>query len=264
MKRITQAFATSALLVFPLVSQAGPKSCYAELSPPGAWSETQIDGRQTTEIGEGTTYRIRMAGPCWIETDNTGAWDWILHYCQASIWLTNSPGTAWYSETDTNTGFELSIPTMTAKLRNPEGQTTDYYSRYLEMEISAHAGNLVFLAVSAGIPTVTHVPETPDTIAYTVATLPLQSARLGLAPTQGPSTAPSLTIRTLQFDSPIIGLYWQSSTNGLTQLQYSQDLSDAFWTDLGSPAVESGMSHEVAIKISPGVSNAFFRILRFP
>ena len=257
-----------AVLTMTVASYSGPEPGYADIAPAGTWSERWTGYYRAFEVGDGLSYRVESITPYWWEyADDTGNWDWIREYANATIWLKNIPGTSWYSPSDTNLDFWISIPTLTVKLRNPEGASIDpygAYGAYLEMEVSAHASNIIFLATYMGCPIVTNVPETPDVIAFTMASGVLASARMALSLPDRISGAAGLGIRPVPGSGSGIELSWNSATNRLYQVQYCSDLATGDWTDAASPGVGTGAELRARGVIGPDETQGFYRVLEFP
>jgi hypothetical protein len=242
----------------------GPAPGYGDIVPPGTWSDRWTAYYRAFEMGDGATYVVSSLNPWQDYADGTGDWDWIREYVNASLWLNNVPGTAWYAPGDTNSDFVISIPTLTVKLRNPNGGPTNPYAAYLEMEVSAHAGNVRFLATYAGQPTVTNVPETLDELAYTLATGGLASARLAVSSPDGIGGASGLGIRAVPAPGSGIELSWNSATNRLYQVQICADLSTGIWADAGSPLIGSVGILRAREAITPSAAQMFYRVLEYP
>ena len=255
---------TCTLFAAPFFGNAAPTPGCADLTPPGNWSSALSDlGSQSFELGDGLTYALSAGDLRQAWTDSTGQWDWIQQYGGAHLSLANVPGTSWYSSSDTNLSFESDLPSVLVKLRNPGGPSTSPYSGYLEMEVAGHAGRFIFLATYAGTPSVTYVPETPESWGYTLATASLTSARIGIGAAEAPGTTP-LTIRGLFGGVPGVELSWNSHANGLYQFQSCADLSASDWTDLGSPIRGTGIRQSACEPISTGTACRFYRLLEFP
>ena len=255
-----------AVMVEPSLSQAQPSPCYADLVPPGTWFEARSDGGDSyAEIGDSNTYKLVASCPlCQNHADPSGNWDWIREYGIAGLWLNNLPGVPWYSAGDTNLDFGLGSGTLTVKLRNPGGASTDPYRSPVEMEVSAHVGNSLFLATYAGQPTVTYVPETPESLGYTLASGVLESARLCVGLPDRVTGAPGLTIRADPPDGTGIELAWNTSTNHLYQVQHCSDLATPDWKDAGTPFVGTGATLQARDEIPPDAAQMYYRVLQFP
>jgi hypothetical protein len=215
-------------------------------------------------MGDGATYHVDALSPCQEHADVTGHWEWIREYGNATIWLKNILGTAWYSPSDTNLDFVVSSSALTVKLRNPAGASNNPYAAYLEMEVSAHAGNTLLLATYSGYPAVTNVPETPDEWPYTLATGGLASARVALSLPDQIAGAAGLGIRVVAAPGSEVELFWNSATNRLYQVQRCASLSTGTWTDSGSPLVGVGTTLQARQTLIPSESQAFFRVLEYP
>jgi hypothetical protein len=255
---------TCTLFAASFFGNAAPTPGCADLTPPGSWSSYLSDGGDRYfELGDGVTYAISGFGfsPAW--ADGTGQWDWILQYRGAQLSLANVPGTSWYSSSDTNLSFEINLPSLLVKLRNPGGPSSNPYSGHLEMEVAGHAGRFILLATFAGTPSVTYVPETPESWGYTLVTASLTSARICISAAEAPGTTP-LTIRGLFGGVPGVELSWNSHTNRLYQFQSCADLSASDWTDLGSPIRGTGTRQSACEPISTGTASRFYRLLEFP
>jgi hypothetical protein len=264
MQRTRLIIVVCTLLAAPIFGSAAPAPGCADPIPAGTWWGTWGDGYRDLRVGDGLTYLI--VGSSWDPTwpDSAGQWDWIEPY-SADVYLTNAPGTSWYSPGDTSVSFDLRTALL-LRIRGPEIPSTNAANAYLEMELSAQDGRFIFLATYAGTPSVTYVPEGPPTnglpgyLAYTQAAAPLSWARLCIGSAEGDPSVP-LTIRSLLTPSSQVELCWISAANKLYQLQCCSDLSEQQWTNLGSPMAGTGASHGA---IDAVASQKFYRILEFP
>ncbi len=256
MKESLLPIAVCSLMFAPLFGGAAPTPGCADPIPASTWRSLWCDGRyQYIEVGDGLTYWIRGLGGYQIWPDTTGQWDWIESY-SAEVYLTNAPGTSWYSSCDTNVSFYFHT-LLLLKMRGPSVPSTN---APLDMELSASEAPFICLAAYAGTPSVTDVPEDPDTCAYTVATAPLSWARLCVGSAVASPGIP-LTIRRLLTGSSQVELSWASFTNRLYQVQCCSDLSQQQWTILGSPMAGTGVTH---LAIDTVESQRFYRVLEFP
>lgn len=261
MKKTLLIIVVSTLLTVPFFGSAAPAPGCADPIPAGIWyGEWRLGGDggwSQIRVTDGLTYMI--VGQCsgwW--PDSTGQWNWIEPY-SAGICLTNAPGTPWYSAGDTNVSFDFHT-SLLLKIRGPQIPSTNAADAYLEMELSAQDGRIVFLATYAGTPSVTNVAEDPISLPYTIATAPLSWARLCIGSAEGDPTIP-LSIRALLTPSSQVELSWSSVSNKLYQLQCCSDLSEAQWTNLGSPIAGTGASHRAVDAVE---SQRFYRVLEFP
>lgn len=259
MQRTRLIIVACTLLAAPFCDSATPTPGCADPIPASTWRGLWSDGGdRILEVGDGLTYRID--GYSWDQTqpDSTGQWDWIEPYF-ADVYLTNAPGTSWYSSSDTNVSFYFHT-LLLLKMRGPRAPSTNAPPVYLDIELSASEGPFICLAAYAGTPSVTYVPEDPDSCGYTVATAPLSWARLCIGSAVERSGVP-VTIRRVLTGSPQVELSWGSFTNRLYQLQCCSDLSEHQWTNLGSPIAGTGASQRAIDAVK---SQRFYRILEFP
>ncbi len=258
MQRTRLIIVACTLLAVPFFGSAAPTPGCADPIPASTWWGTWSDGGdRDLDVGDGLTYRIYGSGyEIW--PDSTGQWDWIEPY-SVDVYLTNAPGTSWYSSSDTNVSFYFQS-LLLLKMRGPSAPSTNAPPVYLDMELSAQDGQFICLAAYAGTPSVTYVPMEPGMSGYTVATAPLSWARLCIGSAVESSGVP-LTIRRVLTGSSQVELSWSSFTNRLYQLQCCLDLSEQQWTSLGSPMAGTGASHHAIDAVE---SQRFYRILEFP
>lgn len=181
--------------------------------------------------------------------------------------MSNAPGAPWYSASDTNLSFEIALPALWVKERISSDPATS--NAYVEMEVSAHADRFIFLGTYAGTATITNVPETPETLPFTLLRAPLSSARFCLAylpedPGFPTNARPRVTIRSLPLDPPQVELRWNSLSNGLYQIQFRAELESGDWTDCASPLIGTGTNRTAVDTIMPDVAQRFYRVLEFP
>ncbi len=246
-------------LAAPFFGIAAPTPGCADPIPASTWLGLWRDGGDRyLRVGDGLTYLIVGAGGDQIWPDSTGQWDWIEPY-SANVYLTNAPGTSWYSSSDTNVSFDFHT-LLLLKMRGPSAPSTNAAPFYLDMELSASEGPFICLAAYAGNPSVTYVPESPESLPYTVVTAPLSWARLCVGSAVGSQGTP-VTIRRLPTGSSQVELSWGSFTNKLYQLQCCSDLSEPQWTNLGSPIIGTGATQGAIEAVE---SQRFYRVLEFP
>ena len=262
MKSMLLMLGLCVLLQAPLGGLAAPAGGCAELADPGTWTSWWTDGPRYFEMGDGRTYRIRPGARIRVHPDDAGQWDSIQHYAGASAQLTNAPGTSWYSPSDTNLTFEIELPSFVVKARAAGDPSTN--SGRIEMEVAAHAGRLAFLATFVGTPTVTNMPETPDTTAYTLATGTLSSARFCFTYDPPTSLGPPLAINSSPLPSPRVALTWNSVPGRLYQLQSCPDLSGRTWEDLEWPVSGTGATLRSVDLMGTDTSQRYYRCVEFP
>jgi hypothetical protein len=259
MQRTPLIIVACTLLASPFFGSAVPTPGCADPITASTWRGLwSAGGDRYIHVGDGLTYWIE--GFNWDQSwpDATGQWDWIEPYF-AEVYLTNAPGTSWYSSSDTNVSFDFHT-LLLLNMRGPRPPSTNAAPVYLDMELSAQDGQFICLAAYAGNPSVTYVPEDPDTCGYTVATAPLSWARLCVGSAVASPSIP-VTIRRVLTGSSQVELSWASFTNSLYQLQCCSDLSKHQWTNLGSPTAGTGASHRAVDAVE---SQRFYRILEFP
>lgn len=232
------------LLVRPALVGAAPTPGCADFSSPGTWSQGQSeygDSWSELALGDGLTYQLR----------------------DSRVFLTNAPGSFWFSPGDTNVSFEYPLGSMAVDVRRPSDPSTNVGN--LEVEVSAHGGPFVFLASFAGIPDVTNVPPDPacGCSGYTITTVPLSWGRICLSSNLDNPSLP-LTIRSILSDSPQVELSWTPSNKGLCQLQWCRDLEGGAWTDWGTARVGTGTDVRALDPVEPGTPQRFYRVLQFP
>jgi hypothetical protein len=247
------------LLAAPFFGSAAPTPGCADPIPASTWRGLWSDGWwQYIEMGDGLTYWIQGLSDYQTWSDSTGKWDWIGSY-SANVCLTNAPGTSWYSSSDTNVSFDFHA-LLLLKMRGPRPPSTNADPGYLDMELSAQDGQFICLAAYAGSPSVTNVPEDPDTCAYTQATAPLSWARLCIGSAVASPGIPLTICRALTGSSQV-ELSWAAVTNRLYQLQACSDLCEQQWSNLGSPIAGAGVGR---CAIDAAESQRFYRVLEFP
>ncbi len=261
MQRASLIIVACTLLTVPFFGIAAPTPGCTDPIPAGTWygewREVGDAGWSQIRVTDGLTYMI--VGHCsgwW--PDSTGQWNWIEPY-SAGVCLTNAPGTPWYSPGDTNVAFCYQT-VLLLKVRGPAIPSTNAADAYLEMELSAQDGQMVFLATYAGTPSVTNVPEDEISLPYTTATAPLSWARLCIGAAEGDRSIP-LIIRGLLTPSSQVELCWSSISNRLYQVQCCSDLSEQQWTNLDSPTAGTGSTRRA---VDAAESQKFFRVLEFP
>ena len=157
---------------------------FTVLTPPGNWSIAWTgSGDESITFGNGTNCRLIAGVFAQRASDPTGEWDWLETYSGdfvTSLVLTNTPGVPWYSPGDDTNILSFAVTELQLKMRSTRFQTTN--ANYLELELVAITESFAYLAVYAGSPSIIEVPETPDTWPYTVATAPIQQARLIVSP----------------------------------------------------------------------------------
>jgi len=272
--RVVSTFLSTTLVLAVTIEssliQAQPSPCYANLVPPGTWFDARActgTGDDFLHISDSMTYALSASCTlCPEYADSTGNWDWIREYPSAGIWLNNVPGVPWYSADDTNLDFSIGSGALTVKLRNPGGVSTDPYGSQLEMEVSAHIGNILFLATYAGQPTVTYVPANPETGVgpYLLASGILESARLCVGLPDRVTGASGLTIRVVSINEAVIELAWSTSTNHLYQVQRCSGLATAYWRDVGTAFIGTGATLRARDEIVPDTAERYYRVLQFP
>lgn len=253
------------LLTVPFSGSARPAPGCADLNPPGTWTNL-LSGDCGFWMDDGLTYRIHQTWGGYAP-DSTGQWDLIQLYNGSRISLSNAPSAPWYSATDTNLSFEIDVPELWVKSRTRSDPSTT--NAYVEMEVSGHAGRFIFLATYAGFPAITNVPEAECCLPYTLKSGPLSSARFCLAylpddPGFPTNARPRISIRSLPLAPPQVELRWNSSSNGLYQVQFRPDLDNGDWTDWGSPLSGTGSSWSALDTITPDAAQRFYRVLEFP
>ena len=260
MQRTRLIIVACTLLAAPFFGSAAPTPGCADPIPASTWRGLWSDGGdRVLEVGDGLTYWIY--GYSWDQSwpDSTGEWDWIEPYF-ADVYLTNAPGTSWYSSSDTNVSFCFHT-LLLLKMRGPSAPSTNAPPVYLDMELSAQR-RAVYLPRGIRGKSQRHVcargPRT--TVGYTVATAPLSWARLCIGSAVASPGIP-VTIRRVLTGSSQVELSWGSFTNRLYQLQCCSDLSEHQWTNLGSPIAGTGASHRAIDAVE---SQRFYRILEFP
>jgi hypothetical protein len=252
--------ASTLLLTVPIGGLAAIAGGCGDLVAPGTWTRSLLaNGPRYFEMGDGQTYRILPAALVREHPDDTGQWDSIQHHLGASALLTNAPGTPWYSPSDTNLTFEFEFPSLVVKARAARDSSTNS-----EMEIAGHSGRLAFLATHVGTSTVTNVPETPDTVAYTIVTGALSSARFCFSYDPPVSIGPPLLIRGSPVPSRWAELSWNSFPGRLYQLQFCSDLSSGFWEDLQWPFSGTGDALRTMDVMGEETTQRFYRTLEFP
>ncbi len=235
-----------ALIIAPIVASPAPTPGCADVASPGTWSQMLSEfGDSTTELelSDGQTYRFQAG----------------------SVFLTNSPGTSWYSPGDTNPSFALPLTTLAVDVRSPGDPSTN--DGCLEVEVSAHGGPFLYLASYAGIPAVTNVPADPanGSSGYTITTARLSWARICISSNLPNSTIPVMIRGGAASNStPGVELSWSSSSNGLFQLQWCSNLVEGSWADLGMAKAGAGTNVQGVAPVEPGVAQRFYRVLRFP
>ncbi len=257
MQRTPLIIVVCTLLTVPFFGSAAPAPGCADPIPGGTWRglwSHAEPGYRFLRVSDGLTYLIYGSGYL-IWPDSASQWDWIEPYT-ADIYLTNAPGTPWYSGSDTNVSFDFHT-LLLLKMRGPGIPTN---ATPVEMELSAQDGRFIFLATYAGSPSATYFPEDPDSLPRTEATAPLSWARLCIGSAEGDPSIP-VTIRRLLTGSSQVELSWGSFTNKLYQLQCCSDLSEKQWTNLCSPMAGTGASH---CAIDAVESQQFYRVLEFP
>jgi hypothetical protein len=214
-------------------------------------------------MSDALTYRIQSNLLSPVQPDSTGQWDMIREYSSGDVFLANLPGTPWYSSSDTNLSFEIELSALWVKTRGLGDPFTNPNPAYIEMEVAAHAGRFVCLATYAGTPCLTNFPETPWALPSAMATAPLSWARFCIGSAIENSGVP-LSISGMLTGSSQVELSWNSSTNGLYQLQCCSDLAGNVWTDFGIPMIGTGTTNRAADAVEPGTAQRFYRILKFP
>jgi hypothetical protein len=259
MKRLPFLLLTGPLLTLLPDSWAGPLGGFFESTPAGTWTSWWLGGPYYFQMDDGRTYQIGLGARVWTDQDDTGQWDSIQHFLGASAYLTNAPGAPWYTPGDTNVSFDFDLPSFVVKARAARDSSTN-----IEMEIAGHSGRLAFVATYFGAPTVTNVPETPDTVAYTLATDRLSSARFCLQYDPPKSVGPPLSLQSLQLPSPRFELSWLSATNRFYQIQCCNDLSSGVWEDFQWPLASTGTKLREVDHPNADIPQRFFRCLEFP
>ncbi len=244
MNRTSLILVTCALFTTPVLIGAAPTPGCSDFSSAGTWSEMQAaygDSWSELHLSDGLTFGFQ----------------------DSSVFLTNAPGTFWFSPGDTNISFEYLLSSLTLDIRRPGDPSTN--GGYMEVEVSAHGGPFAFLATFAGVPEVTNVPEDPTngTPQYTITTAPLSWARICISSNLNNSTVP-LTIRARLSETPQVELSWAASTNGLYQLQWSPGLVEGSWTDLGVSKAGNGTNLRAIDPLEPSIPQRFYRVLQFP
>jgi hypothetical protein len=247
-----------ALLVTPFRSLAAPAGGCGDLIVPGNWTNRATIDSRTFEMGNGLTYRILSGFQLSVLSDASGQWDWIEQYVGAFAILENVPGTPWYSPVDTNLAFEVQLPSLVVKTRAVGG------SSGIQKELAAHAERFAFVATYAGTPTVTNVPEDPDTMAYTLIYGPLDSARFCFRYDPPTSIGPPLSIHQTPVPSPRVELSWSSVAGRLYQLQFCSDLSSGLWEDLQWPRAGNDITLRAVDLADGDAPQRFYRCLAFP
>jgi hypothetical protein len=229
------------VLAAPFFVSASPAPGCADSTSPGSWTETRSefgDWERSLDLCDGLTYRIQ------------GSY----------AYLTNALGTPWYSAADTNISFEIYLTSLVVTTRSPGDPSTN--GGYMEVELAAYGPQFLYLATYAGFPSVTYVPEDPETGcgAYWVTNAPLSWARICVGSADGNQGVP-LNIRGPLTTNSQVELAWTSVSNGLYQLQCCSDLAPNLWTNWGSPIPGTGASHRVLDVIY--AQQRFYRILEF-
>ncbi len=153
MRRTRLIIVACTLLAAPFFCSAAPTPGCADQIPATTWWGTWSDGYRDLRVGDGLTYLIVGSSADQTWPDSTGQWDWIEPY-SARIYLTNAPGTPWYSPGDTNVSFDFHT-SLLLKMRGSSTPSTNSPPVYLEMELSAQYGQFILLATYAGTPSVT-------------------------------------------------------------------------------------------------------------
>ena len=174
------------ILLLPVLFSANATAGvgFAVLTPPGDWSIAWVDaGYESITFGNCTNYNLNASIIVQRASDPTGEWDWLETYSGdfvASLDLANTPGVPWYSPGDDTNILSFAVTELQLKMRSTRFQTTN--ANYLELEIVAQTDSFAYLAAYAGSPGFIEIPETPDTLPYTVAAAPIQQARLIVSP----------------------------------------------------------------------------------
>ncbi len=260
MKVILLMIPVCSVMFAPLFGIAAPTPGCADPIPASTWWGQWSDGGgyRYLRVGDELTYLLVGSSGDQVWPDSTGQWDWIEPY-SAEVYLTNAPGTSWYSSSDTNVSFDFHT-LLLLKMRGPSAPSTNAPPVYLDIELSANEGPFICLAAYAGYPSVTYVPEHPYYLGYTAATASLSWAGLCVG-SAAESPGIPVTIRRLLTGSPQIELSWGAVTNRLYQLQFCSDLSEQQWTNLGSPMAGTGAGR---LAIDAVESQRFYRVLEFP
>jgi hypothetical protein len=178
MKR-SQWFVLAAACLLPAWSAlSGPLAGCSDIVPPGEWSYAIADGDRAISLSSTGLYRLSAASASMPQSDPSGQWDLIEKFTGGSLLLQNSPATPWFSPCDAAADFWLATSNLVVKLRADRYAATN--AGYMEVEVVAQGPALDFHATYSGTPTVTNVPETADTIAYTLASDALDSAHICL------------------------------------------------------------------------------------
>ncbi len=232
------------LLSAPILAGAAPNPGSADFTSSGSWSEGKSDSGDSwseVDLGDGVTFLFRD------------------HH----VFLTNSPGTFWFSPGDTNISFDYYLTSIAVDVQTPGNPSTN--GGYMELQVSSHAGPFAFLATFAGFPNVTNVPPDPTTGSegYTITTAPLSWAQICISSNVPNSTVP-LVIRSLSSETPEVELYCNGASNALYQVQWCVDAVADSWTDLGTAKAGTGTNLHARAPVQPSNSQCFYRVLQFP
>jgi hypothetical protein len=174
------------ILLLPVLFSANATAGvgFTVLTPPGDWSILWTStGYESITFGNGTNYHLNTGVFAQRASDPTGEWDWLETYSGnfvGSLVLANTPGVPWYSLGDDTNILWFAVTELQLKIRSTRFQATN--ANYLELEIVAQTDSFAYLAAYAGSPSIIEVPDNPETVAYTVATAPIQQARLIVSP----------------------------------------------------------------------------------
>jgi hypothetical protein len=264
MKNTLSRVGLCVVLAAPLGGLAAPAGGCADLVAPGTWSSSWTYDlcNRSFEMGDGQTYWIRSGAMVRAHPDNAGQWDSIQEYVGAWAQLANAPGTSWHSSSDTNLTFEIELRSLVVKTREAGDPSTN--SGRIEMEVAAHAGRLAFLATFVGTPTVTNVPETPETPDFLLASGPLSSARFCFSYDPPTSVGPPLAIHASPVPGPRVSLSWNSVPARLYQLQFCPDLSSGQWEDFEWPVSGTGATLGSVDLMGADIPQRFYRCVAFP